>query len=184
MDEPLDELYLKWLYSQVGDPRIKNPRRTYWTVLRQLFHKEFVWLIPNDDNRAADGKELRYEFVNENNIQDVDLAWVHQGVSMLELLVGLSRRLAFEAEGKPRDWFWELMGNLGLRHCNDSGWEFKLSSAEEIDEKLDKVIYRTYSPSGHGGLFPLENSDKDQRSVELWYQMSEYVLERVGSKIF
>ena len=182
MDEPLDELYLKWLYSQVGDPRIKNPRRTYWTVLRQLFQKEFVWLIPNDDNRAADGKELRYEFVNDNNIQDVDLAWVHQGVSMLELLVGLSRRLAFAAEGEPRDWFWELMGNLGFRHFNDADKD--VFSPEEIDEKLDRVIYRTYSPSGQGGLFPLWKTDKDQRCVELWYQLSEYVLERVSSKVF
>ena len=182
MDEPLDELYLRWLYSQVGDPRIKNPRRTYWTVLRQLFHKEFVWLIPNDDNRVADGKELRYEFVNDKKIQDVPLDWVHQGVSMLELLVGLSRRLAFEAEGEPRDWFWELMGNLGLRYYNDADYE--LTSPEEIDEKLERVIYRTYHPSGHGGLFPLENTTKDQRYVELWYQLSEYVLERTSSTIF
>lgn len=176
MEKPLDELYFTWLYSQVGDPEIKNPSRTYWKILKALFTKEFVWIIPNDDNRIADGTDLRYEFVEQTQLKDVDISWVHLGCSMLELLVGLSRRLAFEAEGEPRDWFWHLMDNLDLRVYNDGRRVFP---EHKIDEKLDLVIWRGYHSNGHGGLFPLDNPEKDQRKVELWYQLSAYILEQV-----
>jgi hypothetical protein len=180
MDEPLDELYFKWLYSQVGDPRIKNPNRTYWKLLLQLYKKEFIWFVANDDNRIADGTDLRYEFVDAAGLQDVDDAWIRMGCSMFELLIGLSRRLAFEAEGEPRDWFWHLVENLGLILITDSRMnkDYAGSYAELIDLVLDRVIYRNYNPDGSGGLFPLQHTEKDQRKVELWYQLSEYVLER------
>ena len=174
MDEPLDELYFQWLYSQVGDPRIKNPDRTYWKLLLQLFKKEFIWFVPNDDNRIEDGKDLRFEFVDSAELQDVDPDWVCLGCSMLELLVGLSRRLAFEAEGEPRDWFWQLIENLELFGMTD---RFMRSDSQVVDDILDRVIYRNYDSNGVGGLFPLRRTPNDQRKVELWYQLSEYVLE-------
>lgn len=173
MDGPLDELYFTWLYRQVGDPGIKNPNLTYWRTFRQLYSKEFIWFVPNDDNRIADGKDLRYEFVDDSGLNDVDIGWMGLGCSMLELLIGLSRRLAFEAEGKPRDWFWHMMKNLGLVEYNDR----HPSGEVEVDEILDRVIWRTYRGDGHGGLFPLKNAREDQREVELWYQLSAYVLE-------
>jgi hypothetical protein len=92
---------------------------------------------------------------------------------MLEMLVGLSRRLSFECEGESRDWFWHLMENLGLRYYNDRS----TYSKEHIDGILDRVIWRTYNPDGEGGLFPLRNSEQDQRGIEIWYQLSAYILE-------
>ena len=173
MTEPLDELYFIWLYSQVGDPELKSPSRTYWKILKELFVKEFVWIVPNDDNRIEDGKDLRLEFVAHSNLTDVDQNWLKLGCSMLELLVGLSRRLSFECEGEPRDWFWHLMENLGLRYYNDRS----TYSKEQVDGILDRVIWRTYNPDGEGGLFPLRNSDQDQRGIEIWYQLSAYILQ-------
>lgn len=179
MVKPLDELYFVWLYSQVGDPEIQNPNRTYWKMLRQLYTKEFVWIIPNDDNRIQDGTELRYEFVDKSELTDVDLGWIQLGCSMLELLVGLSRRLSFEAEGESRDWFWELIVNLGLRKYNDNYYNAKPEISEKvIDTVLDRVIWRNYEPSGRGGLFPLKHAKFDQRDVELWYQLNSYVIEK------
>jgi len=181
MKEPLDETYFVWLYSQVGDPRIKGLHRTYWKVLKKLFTKEFVWIVPNDDNRVEDGRELRYEFVHDEGLNDVDPDWLHLGCSMLELLVGLSRRLAFVAEGEPSGWFWHLMENIGLGGYTDERLNPRAMryTELEVDEILERIIYRTYHPSGDGGLFPLKNTPNDQRHIELWYQMSEYVLERV-----
>ena len=179
MDKPLDELYLEWLYSQVGDPDIDDPTRTYWKILRQLYTKEFVWIIPNDDNRIADGKDLRYEFVDQTGLNDVDLEWIHLGCSMLELLVGLSRRFSFEADGEPRDWFWHLMANLGLKRYTDYRYTQRESHIYKVvDFILDRVIWRTYDPTGKGGIFPLKDAREDQTRVELWYQLSAYVLER------
>jgi len=62
MNEPLDDLYLTWLYSQIGSIKLKQPSRTYWSLFRQLYTKEFVWIIPNDDNRIEDGRDLRFKF--------------------------------------------------------------------------------------------------------------------------
>lgn len=174
MDVPLDEAYFSWLYSQVGDPDITNPTHTYWGMFKQLYDKEFVWFIPNDDNRIADGKDLRYEFVEQSGLEDVDMGWLQLGCSMLELLIALSRRLAFEAEGEPRDWFWHMLDNLTLSQYND---RLQKRRSSEIDEILDRVIWRTYGINGEGGIFPLRYSDRNQQKVELWYQMSAYVLE-------
>lgn len=170
---PLDELYFVWLYGQVGSIETSNPSRTYWRLMRQLFTKEFLWIIPNDDNRAEDGKELRHEFIRKERLRRVDQEWLDLGCSMLELLIALSRRLSFEEDGEPREWFWKLIENLDLERFNDHfHWR-----PGEVDEILDDVIWRTYNPDGSGGLFPLEHATEDQTKVELWYQMSAYLLE-------
>lgn len=176
MRKPLDELYFTWLYSQVADLEERSPSRTYWKLLRQLYNtdfEEFVPILRMDKNRADDGKELRIEFVRLKHVRDPDPTWMDLGCSMLELMMGLSRRLSFEAEGKPHYWFWKLVENLGLIKCNDAGYYPR----EHVDRVLRDVIRRRYEPNGRGGFFPLSHPDKDQRTVELWYQLCAYVLE-------
>lgn len=170
---PLDELYLTWLYSQVGSVKDRNPSRSYWKILRKLFTKEFVWIVPNDDNRAEDGRDLRLEFLEEHDIQEVDPNWMCLGCSMLELLIGISRRLSFEADGESRAWFWSLMETLDLERYND---HTPFSDAA-IEEVLERIIWRTYRRNGAGGLFPLRNPREDQRKVELRYQWAAYLLD-------
>jgi hypothetical protein len=174
VSQPLDELHFQWLYSQVADIEVTNPTNTYWDILRQLYTKEFVWIVPNDDNRVEDGRDLRFEFADQQGLTNVDPNWMEMGCSVLELMIGLSRRLAFEAEGQPRDWFWVLMRNLELDCYND---RFKIPT-ELVEEILDRLIFRTYDYNGYGGLFPLSEPHDDQRKVEIWYQLSAYVLER------
>lgn len=170
MTETLDDVYLSWLYNQVGDVK-GNTSETYWNLLRQMNDIEFVWLVPNDDNRVGDGRDIRHEWASENG---VDLRMMDLGCSFLEMMIGLCRRLAFEAdEGEAADWFWHLIRNLGLQSCTDQS-DY---NREEVDERINAVIWRTYSRRGHGGLFPLRNPRRDQRDVELWYQMSAYLME-------
>lgn len=175
MNGTLDDLYLPWLYSQVGgrDVRERNSSRTHWKLLRQLYTTEFVWIIPNDDNRAEDGKCLREEFAKEKEFDFVDPDWMNIGCSFLEMLVALSRRLSFEGEGTPRVWFWHLLENLGLTNCTDR----RRYSSKEVDEALNDVIWRTYDYDGRGGLFPLRRATRDQRDIEIWYQLSAYLLQ-------
>lgn len=172
MTETLDDLYLTWLYSQVGDVKERNKSRTYWDLLGQLYSKEFVWLIPNDDNRVQDGLDLRHEWMYEQRMSAPD-EWLFRNCSFLEMMVALSRRLAFEGEGHPPVWFWHLIKNLGLHECTDRS----KYNQSEVDERLDIVILRLYEPNGHGGLFPLRYPKHDQRWVEIWYQMNEYLLD-------
>jgi len=177
MDAPLDELYLRWLYSQVLPLETTNTSRSFWSLLGQLYSKEFVWIVANDDNRLEDGRYLRHEFLEEEGL-NADHEWAGLGCSMLEMLVGLSRRVAYQLDGEPRYWFWELLGNVGLDRCNDRAYKSNKKWEEDVDEVLDRLIWRNYEADGRGGLFPLKHPDKDQREVELWYQMSAFVLEQ------
>lgn len=173
--EPIDEIYFKWLYRQVAPLRYKNPARTYWSLLRHLFEKEFVWFVPNDDNRAMDGVELRSEFLTKENWPQDPIVdeWLSLGCSMLEMLIAISRRLSFTGGGASADWFWHLLHNLDLDKFNDASYD-----GDYVELAVHRVNNRTYDKNGNGGLFPLKKTDIDQRGVELWYQLNSYVMER------
>lgn len=170
-----DDRYFEWLYSRLGSVRNRNPARSYWGLYRQLYTKEFIWLVANDDNRVEDGKELRHEFVEAHGSDGVDPLWLSLGCSMLEMLIALSCRASFESDMTPGEWFYSFLQNLGLDHYTDEN--YKSSDVGVVDEILDRVIYRTYLPDGIGGLFPLRNPSNDQRTVELWYQLAAYLIE-------
>lgn len=178
--EPLDERYFVWLYSLVARPDIQDPESTYWSLLKQLYDKQFVWFVSRDDNRTEDGKELRLAFLRHEGLQrsDVDPHWIEIGCSFLELAIALSGRLQYETDPDSNlaYWFWEvLMENIGLHDYNDAaGFEHC-----DVDEVLNRVIFRQYEPDGKGGFFPLEHPRQDQRSLELWHQLSAYVIERM-----
>jgi hypothetical protein len=178
MSGPLDELYFQWLYEQVADPGFDDQELTYWTILKILFTKEFVWVVANDENRIQDGISLRIEFLAEQHLIDQDPDWMELGCSVLELMVGLSLRLESEAnKGQAHYWFWVLMDNLGFNGYNDRR-RFTKRQLERIDDTLNSLIYRNYEPSGLGGFFPLREPHGDQRKAEIWYQMGSYILER------
>lgn len=180
MDAPLDETYFVWLYSQIASIKLQNPARTYWTLARQLYTKEFVWFVLNDDNRAEDGKDLRAQFLEARDIHNPDPVWMDLGCSMFEMLIALSRKLSFEDDQEPKFWFWQLMENLGLQEYNDRQYSWDHAEAEKIvDETLDQVIWRYYSFDGRGGLFPLQVTMEDQRNVEIWYQLQAYLIEHL-----
>lgn len=174
---PLDEAYLVWLYSQVGSVKLRNRSKTYWTLLRLLYCKEFEWVerIPKDENRAKDGIDLRREFLDETGTRLDDPDFLYRGCSVLEMFVALARQLEFEGGGTQGEWFWVLIDNLGLTECTDT------NPPEEdiLYHIIDKVIDREYAPNGAGGLFPLQHPSEDQRDVEIWYQANAYLLERL-----
>lgn len=175
--EPLEETYFKWLAVQVVNTRPRNPRQTYWEILKQLHTTEFKWSVRNDDNRVEDGKELRAEFLQETFGEVLSDSWRDQECSFLEMLIALSRRCAFQTERvSPSEWFWHLLGNVEL-HISD--WDYEsLRMHNYVDQVLQVINNRTYEKNGRGGLFPLRDADVDLRQVELWYQMNYYLLER------
>lgn len=176
MSEPLEDAYFTWLYSQVASVRDRVKARTYWNLLKLLHEKEFFWLIANDDNRVDAGISLRQEFLNDG-VYDASEEWAFMECSFLEMLIAFSVQIANYTEGEPRSWFWHMIQNLGLEHKTDA-YALAPHMREDIMETIDRVVERTYDPNGHGGLFPLANPTKDQRTVELWYQVNAYLIER------
>jgi hypothetical protein len=173
MSPPLDDQYLAWLYSQIESPHFKITRKTYWKLLRHLYKTEFTWSVRNDENRAWDGLDLRYEFLVSENIENPDRNWMELECSMLEMLIAISRRMSFESESPPWRWFWELIGNIRCIGFNDS-FEYE-DWVTHIDWIFRVVLQRQYWKDGRGGLFPLRHPTRDQRKVELWYQMNAYL---------
>ncbi len=160
------ETYLDWLTPQVG---VSERPGSYSDLIQLLGTKEFVWLVPHDDNRIRDGLDVRKE------VQELTGMKTNLGpCSVLEVLVALSRRLSFVADGPEPGWAWQLLCNLELDKYTDP---IGPRQRVQVDEILEALVWRTYSEDGVGGFFPLAWPDEDQRYIELWYQMEFYVSE-------
>jgi hypothetical protein len=170
----MDERYFNWLYEQV---RPENKRLVPYVTVCALAHRIiFDWSVPNDDNRAADGKELRYEFEEEMGLpRPRDTEWMGLDSSIFEMLVALTRRCDLAIGIGLDGWFDIFMTNLGLEPYNDVAYHN--SDREKVERILHKLNNRSYSKLGKGGLFPLRSSEYDQRKVELWYQMAAFMTE-------
>ena len=166
MNEILHDRYLRYLESQIKIPN----RSGYRDLLRLMHEREFdAWFVPNDDNRIADGHDVRIQW-----LMSFDGAGLQGPISFLEVLIGLSRRLEFMAGESAKGWAWQLLCNLGLHKMRDPLSRYKTAKAEDI---MYSVIWRTYDPDGEGGFFPLTHPKEDQRRIEIWYQLNAYVLE-------
>jgi len=174
VDEPLEEVYFNWLYSKVASVDVPTPSLTYVKLLRLLHSVEFVWLLSGDDNRKEDGLEIRHEFLNQSRM-DQDPSWTLLGCSTLEMLIAFSRRTEWENDDiSAREWFWIFLTHLGLNELNDAQGNFE----HYVRDILQTFIWRTYDRTGHGGMFPLHDTNNDQREIEIWYQFCEWMVEQ------
>jgi hypothetical protein len=167
MSTRTDHEYFKWLISQID---IRN-RNTYNDLFERMYDLEFVWTVPNDDNRVQDARELRDEFLNgtRSNLQV-------RPVSILEVLIALSRRVAWITSDPAELWAWRLIQNLRLNKASDP---LVGGKAEKVEDALHALVWRTYRQDGQGGFFPLKEPHEDQTQKEVWDQMSAYVNEMV-----
>lgn len=173
MTQSVEEVYFTWLTDRVTFNHGRSSGLTYTDLMGQLHTKEFVWTVPNDDNRLEDAMALRHQFLDETGITTPgDLLIGVPPLSVLEVILGLSLRCAFNGGGYPPDWAWKLIENLDLHYMSDPVTPKK---QEKIDDILETFIWRQYEPDGTGGLFPLAHPREDQRKVELWYQMNAYL---------
>mgnify|MGYP000924460943 CR=1 FL=1 len=170
LDEPIEETYFNWLYLKVASVENPTPSLTYWTLFRDLHAVEFHWMVSGDDNRAADGLDLRKDFLKESYLPH-DQAWLSLGCSVLEMLIAFAYVVAFETNESPREWFWVFLENLHLAELNDA----MNGISRKVSTVLDRLIWRRYRRDGKGGMFPIAGVKHDQREIELWYQFCEYL---------
>jgi hypothetical protein len=170
-----DSQYFDWLLAQIEI----NSNKKYNDLFARLHETEFIWVIPHDDNRVCDGLDLRTEYLDGTvgwKMEDIMRLPIMtgKGASVLEVTIGLSRRVAFTCGGEAPWWAWQLMGNLGLYKFPDPMTKTK---ANRLNEILEALIWRTYKRNGEGGFFPLTDPKEDQTKVEIWYQMNQYAME-------
>lgn len=151
------------------------------TLCRDLHETDFIWSVPNDDNRSEEGILLRDAYGSENPNADYSL---DGNASVLEMLIALSNEMDgitidLDAQGKINKWFNILILNLGL-----IAYDERTEKPSEVirirhhnTQILEIFLYRRYSEDGKGGLFPLKHPKEDQRNVEIWYQMMAYLNE-------
>ena len=167
------EEYKDWLFDLVDCNGVSDD---YSLLLGELFDTPFEWRVPNDDNRAYEGMDLREQFCRDLRIEYIPEHYP-KNCSMLELIIALALRCESMGEDDLdyKNWFWELLTNCNLIDYSDDNYYVDGENSTEI---IEKIINRTYTRKGLGGLFPLKTSRRDQRKIELWYQMSAYLSEK------
>ena len=180
-DFDVEQDYFHWLCETV---HIDQEERSYWLMASELHRIIFYSIVPHDENRASDGLELREEDLRCINYPRY--ITISGECSVLEMLIGLARRMDFET-GNPYDfddsidrtsyWFWEMIDNLGLIAFDDESF-VDYNGMKNVGKIVEKFLDRGYSRNGNGGLFPVVYSSEDQRRVEIWYQMNQYLNEK------
>lgn len=161
----LQEEYFEWLYNLVCGERYTS-KISYRKLLTYLHHTEFTWLLPNDQNRAEDGINLRYRFTEE----------LPGSCSVLEMMIGLAIRCEEWIMDNPnygnrtRQWFWSMISSLGLGSVHDERFD-----EAYVKQIVIRFLNREYQPDGRGGLFTIRNCEYDLRDVEIWYQLCWYL---------
>lgn len=182
-EDYVEEEYFHWLCSRVEvDPDL------YGIVMRIFFDTEFHWTLAMDENRATDGKMLRYEFAeyfSEPYCDEVIDILSRRECSVLEMMVALAIKceeyIMYDPDIGDRtyQWFWMMVENI---HCDIFNEVMSLNRVNDCIFKLNNVLDRQYSKDGIGGFFPLVGTipHKDQRKVEIWYQLNAYLNENYG----
>ena len=183
----MNEGYFEWLLNKAGVSDDEDGFSYLCSILHEvIFHPT----LEMDENRWEDGIRYRYEFASEKEGFGTDRAnWVTNylddsigGCTMLELILSLAEKMHFEMLDSQYDagvgkWFEELLSNLGLDMYTNRELMENEAAYFEIDDILNKLIYRNYRYNGEGGLFPLRGPKEDQRDVEMLIQMNNYIIE-------
>jgi len=170
--------YFNWLSEFVCKERF--PRHVSFSKLLTRLHDiPFKYTIPRDQNRAEDGKDLRYRFAltheylgSSESIVDI----LSGPCSVLEMMVALTIRCEEQIMDDPSignrtgQWFWNMIVNLGLGSMVDDRYDER-----HVDKVIDIFLNREYEPDGKGGLFRIKNCEYDLRDVEIWYQLCWYL---------
>lgn len=181
--ENVKERYLKWLCGLVG---LHNRRGlSYWMLARELYSIPYKAMIGSDHDREYDGRNLRYIFSHEccPGRPEQILLLLEGPCSVLEMLVAFSMRIDDWLNGgdehERRRWFFQMLYNLKIDWYDDGACSSMdgRAFADDVESRLDIWMTRRHRWNGEGGLFPLRTADRDQRQVDIWYQLQAYLKE-------
>lgn len=176
----LNSLYFHWMCRLVCKGRYPQ-HPPYQKLLKQLHTFIFVPRLAMDENRAADGTDLRYRYGYEKGLDAAVISMIDdRPCSMLEMMVALSLRceegIMYDPDYGDRtgEWFWNMVESLGLIDMTDDRYD-----EEFVADILKRLEVGDYGSDGRGGLFYIPGTPKDMRNAEIWYQMCWYLDEVV-----
>ena len=174
----MNDLYFSWIEKLISNDEMKASDSG--KLISLLNDIQFDYLIPMDDNRIADGIDLRYRFGYDTEIPYAQIATYLdiRPASVLEVMVALSLRIEeqFIDGDDVGNWFWIMIANLGLDEYKDLYF-----NKAEVDRIVKKFLKRDYEKNGRGSLFITNDRNKDMRQIEIWDQMHLYLNEFVFS---
>ena len=173
----LSQRYFDWMYRLVYDIRYTK-RLSYRKLLSHFNDVDFTYILPLDDNRAADGIDLRYRFgYEEKHINSMIASYLDdRPCSVLEMLVALSLRCEehimddIDIGNRTGQWFWYMVESLQLGSMSDNNYDEAL-----VDNALMIFLTGKYERDGTGGLFVIKECKRDLRTIDIWYQMCLYL---------
>jgi hypothetical protein len=71
---------------------------------------------------------------------------------------------------RTSQWFWNMVTSLGLNQMVDEQYDDEYATMV-----LDRFMDHKYDQDGRGGLFTIENCDRNIRTAEIWYQLCWYI---------
>lgn len=169
--------YFDWMCDLVNDDDFSQGNN-YRRLLYFLHMVDFAYTIPRDENREADGINLRYRFGYDHSHSEAVVAALldNKPCSILEMMVALAVRCEEHIMSDPDIgdrtgvWFWEMIESLGLKDMTNENFD-----RDYVQNVIDRFLNHTYRRNGRGGLFTVKNRIRDMRNAEIWYQMCWYL---------
>lgn len=175
--------YFEWLCDIIG---ANQEYKSYYILCGELHKYKFLVKIKRDENRANDAIALRTKYVeknfifNDDRIKNFPMKDIPEA-TIFEMLVALAMRMEDQLldeehnYDRTSEWFWMMIKNLGLDIYDDENYN-QYDSNKIIFDTVTRLNERTYCKNGTGGLFPLVGKvSRDQRKLEIWYQMMSYL---------
>ena len=139
--DQIAEDYFAWLYNTACENRFSK-KVSFRKLLRCLHDIEFIYLIPRDENRAEDGKDLRHRFSYDYTcLESADL-YLEGPCSVLEMILALAIKIEEETMDntdygdRTGQWFWKMIVNLGLGSMSDERFDRR-----RVIEIIDKRYF-------------------------------------------
>lgn len=140
-------LYTPWLIQR-GCLENYSELASVWDEL------DFVWYIPEDEDKAVQALRMRDEYCYEMSVPSPRQA----PASFLEVFVSITDSLTAMLYQDREKFTKSILLNMGARSYSDDG---RLPS--EIHEGAlkiaERVMYRTYGRNGSGGLFRIPGAN-------------------------
>ena len=165
--------YFEWMYDLVCGERFAKGI-TYRKLLTFLHDVEFVYFVPYDENRAAEGIVLRYRFCLTHDCEDLE-CYLTGPCSVLEMMIALATHCEAITDdpclgNRTGQWFWGMITNMGLGSMSDDNF-----NEWHVNDVVSRFLNREYEPDGRGGLFTVKDWDRDMRTAEIWHQLMAYI---------